>query len=244
MKSLVVFCSLLVAFASVLNGQEEGRKVKFRLLCYEHAKEVLKGNVLTDGGKTQEVEFFTGGFGPQIIGRFTDGKARFFVDSRGPDGKTVRKIVAEGALGPSEVQMFLLFPETKNEGPVYKILSFDDLETSFPMGATRLINLATFPVRLNLAGADLPPVKPGGLQVFPQVKQVDEWNMFTARIDFGVEPEKWVPVATQSWKASDRKRDWVITHVDPVTKAPAVRLYQDIPPWRETVLPVGSSSAP
>ena len=73
-----------------------------------------------------------------------------------------------------------------------------------------------------------------------KIKQVDEWNMFTARIDFSVEGDKWVPVATQSWKASNRKRDWVITHVDPATKEPAIRLYQDIPPWHDEKLPGGT----
>lgn len=32
---------------------------------------------------------------------------------------------------------------------------------------------------------------------------------------------------------------WVIIHVDPVTREPAIRLYQDIPPWREVQLPAG-----
>lgn len=216
--------------------------MKFRLLCYEHIRETIKGFVIGEGGEKQEVAFYTGGFGPQTGGKFTGGKVRFFTEKPGPDGKTVSTVVAEGNLGPSAVQMFLLFPDSKDGGPVYKVLTFDDLEASFPMGSTRVINLATFPIRLNLAGAEMPPIKPGGLQVYPQVKQVDEWNMFSARIDFGVGEDKWVPVATQSWKASDRKRDWVITHIDPNTKEPTIRLYQDIPPWRETKLEVGTAA--
>jgi hypothetical protein len=240
MKSLSCVIALLWSFAGFLTAEEEGRSVKFRLLGYEHSKDVIKGSVAGGGGAKLDVEFFTGGFGPQVEGRFTDGKARFFVESPDPEGKPVRKIVAEGSLGTSEAQVFVLFPEADAaDGPVYKILTFDDLEVSFPMGATRVINLAPVPVRLNLAGADLPPLKPGGVQVYPQVKKVDEWNMFTARIDFEAKAGKWVPVATQSWKASERKRDWVITRVDPASKAPSVQLYQDIPPWREDALPVG-----
>lgn len=223
-----------------LAAQDDGRVVKFRVLCYEQAKETVKGFVVGAAGAKQDVEFFTGGFGPQLSGKFAGDKVRFYVEKPGPDGKPVRSVVGEGNLVASAVQMFLLLPESKPSGPVYRVLAFDDLETSFPMGSTRVINLAPFPIRLNLAGADLKPIAAGGMAVYPQVKTVDEWNMYTARIDFNVEGQQWVPAATQSWKASERKRDWVITHLDPASQTPAIRLYQDVPPWREVVLPVGS----
>lgn len=228
----------LLVLAKASAQQSEGRVVKFRVLCYEHVGETLSGMVMDESGKPREVDFYTGGFGPQGSGRFTDGKARFFVETTGPDGKPKRTIIAEGNLVESAVQMFLLFPEKNEGGLVYRVHAFDDLEKSFPMGSTRVINLAAQPVRFTLAGAVMPVIKPGGLQTFPQVKAVDEWNMFSANIDFGVENDQWVTVATQSWKSSDRKRDWVITHVDPLTRAPAIRLYQDIPPWREVQIPV------
>ena len=241
MKTLASVCSVLWVSIACLCAQDDGRLVKFRLLCYEQARGTLKAFVTGPEGRKQEVEFFTGGFGPQIVGKFSGGKVRFFTESIGSDGKPVSTIVAEGNLGPAAVQMFLLLPEATDKGPVYKVLTFDDLEASFPMGSTRVINLAPLPIRLNLAGADMPPIKPGGVQVYPRVKVVDEWNMFTARIDLGIEANQWVAMATQSWKASDRKRDWVITHVDPATQEPTIRLYQDIPPWREDKLPVGKS---
>jgi hypothetical protein len=238
MRTLIALCGIGWLALGSLAAQEDARLVKFRVLCYEHAKETLKGFVVGAGGDKQEVEFLTGGFGPQLTGKFAGGKVRFYVEKPGPDGKLVRSVVGEGNLDPSAVQLFLLLPETKPAGPVYRVLAFDDLEAAFPMGSTRVINLAPFPIRLNLAGADLEPIKSGGMKVYPQVKVVDEWNMYTARIDFFAQ-EQWVPVATQSWKASDRKRDWVITHLDPASQSPAIRLYQDIPPWREVVLPLG-----
>lgn len=216
--------------------------VKFRVLCYEHAKETTKAFVLGATGDKQQVEFLTGGFGPQLSGKFAGDKVRFYAENPGSDGKLVRSVVAEGTLGPSAVQMFLLLPESKAGGPIYRVLAFDDLEAAFPMGSTRVINLAPFAIRLNLAGKDLEPIKAGGMKVYPQVKAVDEWNMFSARIDFGVGADQWEPAATQSWKASDRKRDWVITHIDPASQTPAIRLYQDIPPWRETVLELGGAA--
>jgi hypothetical protein len=33
----------------------------------------------------------------------------------------------------------------------------------------------------------------------------------------------------------------VITHIDPVSQTPAIRLYQDVPPWREVALPIGGT---
>jgi hypothetical protein len=241
MKTLISLCGICWIGLASLSAQEDARTVKFRVLCYEHAKETLKGFVMGAGGDKQEVEFFTGGFGPQLTGKFAGGKVRFYTEKPGPDGKPVRTVVGEGNLAASAVQMFLLLPENKTPGPVYRVMAFDDLEADFPMGSTRVINLAPFPIRLNLAGADLEPIKSGGMKVYPQVKVVDEWNMYQARIDFGVAADQWVPVATQSWKASDRKRDWVITHIDPVSQTPAIRLYQDVPPWREVALPIGGT---
>ena len=238
MKTIALMLSVLWLGLLSLPAQNDVRVVRFRLLCYEQVNDLTKAMIIGDGGGKQEVIFYSGGFGPQITGKFTGGKVRFFTEAAGPDGKPVATVVAEGDLGPSTVQMFLLFPQPKGKSPVYKVLAFDDLEKAFPMGSTRVINLATCPIRLNLAGADMPAVKPGGMDVYPQIKKADEWNMFTARVDFALEDGKWVPVTTQSWKSSNLKRDWVIAQFDPITRQPAVRTYQDLPPWREPAPPV------
>ena len=241
MRTFAKLLGCLLLVTGPLWAQEDAKSVKFRVLCFEHVKETQKGFVMGGGGEKLDVDFFIGGFGPQMTGRFAGGKVRFYNEKPGTDGKVVRTVVGEGNLAESPLQVFFLLPETKQGGPVYRVLAFDDEEKSFPMGATRVINLAPFQIRLNLAGSDLAPIKPGGMAVYPQVKVVDEWNMYTARIDFFAK-EQWVPVATQSWKASDRKRDWVITQMDMATNSPAIRLYQDIPPWREEALPVGGDS--
>lgn len=243
MKTCFRLVALVWLSVSLLPAQEDTRSIKFRVLCYDHVKDALAGFVMGAGGDKQQVDFFTGGFGPQITGRFGGGKVRFYNEKAGSDGKPVRTVVGEGKLADSAVQMFFLLPESKPGTPTYRVLAFDDQESSFPMGATRVINLAPFQIRLNLAGKDLAPIKPGGMAVYPQVKAVDEWNMYSARIDFFAK-EQWVPVATQSWKASDRKRDWVVAQMNPATQSPAIRLYQDIPPWREVPLPLGGDSKP
>jgi hypothetical protein len=238
---LALFCLAVPPLAA----QDNARTVKFRVLCYEHVNGVIEGFAPAAGGNKVPVNFYTGGIGPQIEGRFAGDRAVLFAEKPGPDGKTVRTVLADGKLDSSPLQLFLLLPENKKQpdGPIYRLLAFDDSEAKFPMGATRVINLAPHDIRLNLAGADLEPIKPGGMKVYPQVKTVDEWNMFTARVDF-LADEQWVAVATQSWKASDRKRDWVITQINPLTKSPAISLYQDIPPWREAQLPVGGGGNP
>lgn len=241
---------LLLALASVapllvaaprLAAQAQGTDVSFRVLCFEHRDNITSAFAAVDETNRIEVPFYTSDFSDSLKARFTGGKARLFVEETAPDGSKKPKVVAEGNLATGNRQAFVLIPTDAKTGPTYRIVAFDDSEQAFPMGATRVINLAPFAIRLNLAGTDIPPIKPGGVGVFPIVKKVDEWNMYTARIDFEVSEGKWVAVATQSWKASDRKRDWVITRFDQATRQPAIRLYQDVPPWRAQVLPTGSA---
>lgn len=217
-----------------------GTEVSFRVLCFEHRDNVTSVLAPGDDAAKIEVPLYTNEFSDPLKARFTGGKAAFYVEEKLPDGKIGRKLVAEGSLGKGTRQAFVLIPTDQKTGAIYRIVAFDDAEESFPMGATRVINLAPFPIRLNLAGADMEAIKPGGIGVYPMVKKVDEWNMYTARIDFEVQEGQWVGVSTQSWKASERKRDWVVTRYDQATRQPAIRLYQDVPPWRKQQLPTGT----
>lgn len=215
----------------------QGTDVSFRVLCFEHRDDVTSAFAAGPSSELIEVPFYTSGFSDPIRARFQGGRADFFIEETSPDGKTTRKVVASGKLAAANRQAFVLVPTDAESGPKYRILAFDDREEAFAMGATRVINLAPFPIRLNLAGANLDPVKPGGVSAFPMVRKVDEWNMFTARIEFQVADDQWVEVSTQSWKASELKRDWVITRFVEETRQPAIRLYQDIPPWRRPQVP-------
>jgi hypothetical protein len=240
----VTVVSALMAVAPRLSAQNvPGTEVSFRVLCFEHRDNVTTVLAPGDDAAKIEVPLFTNEFSDPLKARFSGGKAAFYVEEKLPDGKIGRKLVAEGSLGKGPRQAFVLIPTEQKTGAIYRIVAFDDAEESFPMGATRVINLAPFPIRLNLAGADMEAIKPGGIGVYPMVKKVDEWNMYTARIDFEVKEGQWVGVSTQSWKASERKRDWVVTRFDQNTKQPAIRLYQDIPPWRKQQLPAGADAA-
>lgn len=235
-----LFLTILLTLSHAV-AQNEGVKVVFRLLCFEQRDGIDALWVTQPGADAgnKEVVLFTGGFSEEHEGVFAAGKAELFVEETRPDGTKSRKVLASGKLADSPRQAFLLIPTGEKSGPIYRILCFDDRESAFPMGATRLINLATFPVRLAIAEKELPPIEPGGMQIYPMVKTVDEWNMFKARIDFGVKADQWVPVSTQSWKASDQKRDWVVTSFSAETRQPVVRLYKDIPPWRKPNLEIG-----
>lgn len=234
--------AVLLNYIPLASAQESsGTEVSFRVLCFEHRDNVTSVFAPGNDAAKIEVPLYTNDFSDPLKARFLAGKATFYIEEKLPDGKIGRKLVAEGNLGKGTKQAFVLIPTDQKSGPIYRVVAFDDSEESFPMGATRVINLAPFPIRLNLAGADMESIKPGGIGVYPIVKKVDEWNMYTARIDFEVKEGQWVGVATQSWKASDRKRDWVVTRYDQETRQPAIRLYQDVPPWRKQQLPVGSA---
>jgi hypothetical protein len=219
---------------------QDARTVTFRAMCFQYMDEIDTVNLPAPGGAGKvEIPLPTSGFTPDFKAAFSDGLARFFVNRTNPaTGKEEPKLIAEGKLASGERQVFLLLP-SPDKALVYRVHAMNDDEKSFPMGATRVMNLAPLKIRLNLAGADLPPIPAGDIVIYPPVKKADEWGMYTARIDFDNGKGGWIPVATQSWKTSDRKRDLVITMLDPKTRQPAIRLYQDIPPWRQEVLPVG-----
>ena len=250
MKKCHLFLTLVLAISMVVFSPDisaqgaEGTEISFRLLCFEHRENVTSVLAPLDNGKTLEIPLYTSDFSGVFKAKFKGGKASLYVQETTPDGAKQQKLVAEGKLAKSVRQAFVLIPTDSKTGPIYRIVAFEDGEETFPMGATRVINLAPFPIRLNLAGMNMPPIKPGGLGMYPEVKKVDEWNMYTARIQFGVAEGQWVDVATQSWKASKRKRDWVIARFDPATKQPAIRQYQDVPPWRKTVLAAPAGVSP
>ncbi len=238
MRTLALTTFALVGFLgqSPSLAQAGARDVSFRVLCLEHTRDILEAQAPAPNGGTVEVSLFTGGFGPQLKARFPSDKAVLFIQEDPADPAT-RRMVAEGTLVDSPMQLLLLVPNPDSAATPYRILAFDDREGAFPMGGTRVINFAALPIRLTLANAEMKPVPPGGNQVYPMVRVADEWNMFPATLSFGLPDGRWVEAATQSWKASDRKRDWVIVNLDPATRSPEIRLYQDIPPWLDAPLP-------
>lgn len=205
------------------------KRVSFRVLCTE-AREGMTSVQPPTGNRSIEVPLFDGSFTELLEAKFPDGKAAFYVEER-QDRKRALKLVAEGPLAKGERQVFLLVPSAAESGPAFRIIAFDDGDRDFAMGATRVLNLTPFALRLNVAGTEQEPIKAGETGVFPLCTEVDEWDMYSARLDLELEKGKWQNVATQSWKSSDRKRDWVVVSYNPATKEPKIRIYQDTPPW-------------
>jgi hypothetical protein len=205
--------------------------IAFRVLCTETRDEVV--SVLPPKGNSSKivVPLYVGSFSELITAKFADHKAAFYVDEKQAKGKAVRKLVAEGPLASGLRQAFIVVPSKEETGPIYRIVAFDDSDGCFPMGSTRVFNLTPFPVRLNVVGTQHDPILPGDSGMYPICKKVDEWNMYSVGIDMEIDGGRWQAIAKQSWKASDRKRDWVIITYDIATKQPKIRQYQDIPPW-------------
>ncbi len=206
----------------------------FRTLCLEHVNDVHEVSV--PGSKPDEVikvPLFTSDLSPVIEGRFVNNEAVFFGPEKGPDGKPVP--VARGPLAKANRQLFLFIPSQGREGkPAYEVKAYDDDTGSFAMGSVRAINLSPVPVRFVVSGSPSPQIPAAKFAQFSHPKKVDEYNMFPVAVEFLSGDGKWVTGQSASWKATDRRRDIVVTLVNSKFKLPEVRMYSDFPPWLET----------
>ncbi len=224
--SLVALCAL---FLPIVQAQSAS-PVSFRTLCVKYQDDIRSAYALSGKGGSIEVALYTGSLSEVYQGSFNDGIATLYVeDSSAPGGK---RIVAAGKLASAPRQLFLLVPDPDKKHP-YRIQCLPDDVRSFPMGGVRFVNLTPYNSRLRLAGATLPPVKPGSSQTYPKVVKVNEWNMYQAKIELQAPSGKWAPIASPAWKALDAKRDVVIATIDPRNRQPRILSYQDIPPWLE-----------
>ncbi|GAA5484671.1 hypothetical protein [Haloferula sargassicola] len=221
--------AFLLATLSSLSAQST-RQVAFRTLCLQYVDDLKSALAPVKKADAAEVRLFTGGFSPVYTGQFQGGTAALFVDD--PSAKEGKRPIAQGKLGSSDRQLFLILPDPQKKLP-YRIYCMDDDTASFPMGTVRFLNLAPYEARLELAGAKMPEVKPGGSKTYPRVTAIDEWKMYQARIEFKKPDGSWATISSPSWKSSVRKRDLVIPTIDPATKRPKIYNYQDIPPWLE-----------
>lgn len=212
---------------------QESRKVQFRTLCLEQIKDLEKVVLVTGDelSKSQEVVLYTD-LSPVIEGSFRSNEALFFIEKTGPDGKPQRVPVGKVALGKSARQLFLFVPSGGGDGRLpYQIQAYDDDRNSFAMGGIRAINLAPVPVRFVLSGETTPQVPPGKFAQFSHSRKVDEYHMYPVVVEFLSANGEWVKGQSVSWKASDEKREIVITLVDMKFKQPSVQNFSDFPPW-------------
>lgn len=237
MKNPLPAC-LALAFSISASHAQEGRKVSFRTLCLEHAKGIE--NVVIPAAipeQSQKVQLYTD-VSPVAEGVFKTNEASFFIEKTGPDGKPQRELVGKAPLGKSNRQLFVFMPGDGGEGkPPYLVRSFDDDTQSFAMGSVRAINLAPVPVRFVLSGATTPEIPPTKYAQFPHSKNVNDYNMYPVVVEFLSGNGQWIKGQSVSWKATDRRREIVVTMVDSRFKQPVVRMYTDFPPWMEAPEP-------
>ncbi len=172
-------------------------------------------------------------------GIFQTNEAAFFTESTGADGKSIRTLVGKGRLAKSNRQLFVLVPNDKkgDAQPAYSVTCYDDDLRSFGMGHIRAINLSPVPVRFVISGQTTPQIPPTKFAQFPHSKKVNDYNMYPVVTEFLSANGQWIKGQSVTWKATDRRRDIVITLVDPKFKQPVVKMYTDFPQWLEE--PVG-----
>jgi len=228
MKKLVLPFLACLAF-SPLSAQTA--KVEFRTLCIQLLPGLdTLGMAGEKAGETTPVKLYTD-VSPVVQGSFSAGQAEFFAETTGTDGKTARKVVAKGPLAKSERQLFVFIPTGSTDKLPYHLVCYDDDTKAFPMGHIRAINLSPGPIRFELAGARTPEVPPGKHALFPHSKKVNDYDMYPVVVEFKGADGTWVKGQSVNWKSTDRRREIVVTMIDPKFKQPVVRLYGDKPPW-------------
>ena len=223
----------MTLIASISLAQEE-RKIAFRTLCLEHVGGIDKVVISNaGGGKSADIPLYTD-VSPVVQGVFKTNEAAFYIEKPGPDGKPTLELVGKTPIGKSARQLFVFLPGEQGENkPAYQVRSFDDDTDTFGMGNIRAINLAPVPVRFVLAGATTPEIPPGRYAKFLHSKQVNDYNMYPVVVEFLSATGEWVKGQSVSWKATDRRREIVLTLVDTQFKQPTVRMFTDFPPWLE-----------
>ena len=232
MKKLLLTSLVLTVFSAALFAQE-ARKIQFRTLCTEQIKDLEKVVLVTgdESSKSQEVILYTD-VSPVIEGAFKTNEALFCIEKTGADGKIQRVPVGKATLGKSVRQLFLFVPSGGGEGKLpYQVQAYDDDQKTFTMGSVRAINLAPVPVRFILSGEATPQIPPGKFAQFHHATKVDEYNMYPVVVEFLSANGEWVKGQSVSWKASEQRREIVITTVDMKFKQPSVLSFSDFPPW-------------
>lgn len=230
-----VFAFIAVTLSMSVSYAEGVRKVSFRTLCLERVVGIESVSIPgVNPPDIRKFELYTD-VSPLVEGVFKTDEAAFYIEKPpGPDGKPVWELVGKTPMGKSDRQLFVFTPGEVGEGKLpYLVRSFDDDIKSFGMGHVRAINLAPVPIRFILSGDTTPQIPATKYALFPHSKKVNDYDMYPVEVEFLGDNGKWVTGQSVSWKATDLRREIVVTLIDPKYKRPAVRMFTDFPPWME-----------
>ena len=225
-RPLLLACFL--ACAGALSGQSNEANIIYRTLCFRQVNNITSLHVRGPGeGGMKEMPLWTAEFTRPDKMKLVDGKAVFFVPDKSPEAKEPFKPVAQVAVPPTNRVLFLFLPAPEGSPAPYEVRALAADEKSYPLGQTRVLNMAPVAMRIHL-GENERVVGPGKGDILPKPKSLNKYDQFNVLIEFQRGEER-MRVSNTRWKSSDRKGDLVIAFIDPVTKLPVSNLFEDVP---------------
>ncbi len=224
---------LLTLFSVVLaqNSQTNIRTIEARTLCYARSGDVSK--MFIQGVRGQETVNIT--LPKESISRpfkcsIIENKATFYKEGD-PDktGNPIRipMAVAKVPSGYKKV-LFYFIPNKLGAKIPYKVKTFSDDYSDFPIGYTRVINLNKTQSRFAV-GEHVAVINPNSIKDFPIVTNKNNYNMGIFRYDQMGKGKKWITIRNRTVKYTTRKRFLIIACYNPYLKRPDVRVYKDFP---------------
>lgn len=232
---------VLLGLTPIARGQGGGKKFTFRTLCFNYVDQITKVYVADpEAGSRAEVPLFTDVYSLPAKGISSDGKVTFFLtDEIPPKGETAPGL-APVSLPNSNKVLFVFLPNPGKKGQPYKVLALADDTASFPLGSVKILNITPANLRFDLGeNAEKKGIKvgPGKTANVDQVRKVNHLNQYDAKVLYELKPGEFTPFYNSRWRSVDKKRDLVITYLDPISKQPVVSLYEDVPPAETPAAP-------
>lgn len=224
MRPVLLLLTALLAIAPAI--AQDTRKVVIRSLCFAHVGGLKELEFVQKDSATIEIPLWLGEPSDDITLEVPGNTVSFFrPDAASEDAP---QPVAQGTLGTANRQLLFFVPSGK-ESPAYRVLAFPDDSGAFPMGSTRLLNLAKVPAVFRM-GEHAIKVAPSRATIAPMPRKVNKYNDYNFEIMLQTEKGLY-PVRQTRARAVKSKRDMAVVWIDPRTKRARVNLYTDIPPW-------------
>jgi len=231
MNRIIRTAGAVLLAGNLAHAQAPARKIKFRTLCLEHVGDIKQVQLVAPDGKTGiPLDLFTSVISKEVEATVTGDQLNFGIPGKDAKGADGFKPVATAKALASNRQLALFLPGQPGGTP-YSVVMVDDNEATWPMGSTRLYNLAPTPVRFDI-GENSKVVAPGKSDIVPQAKKVNALNQCPVVISFADKAGKLIPVNSTLWLSTDQQRSLAISFIHPITKQPTVNSFPETPPWR------------